>query len=277
MQNIQRVTKAMKMVATARLRRAQENVVSARPYARELQRVIGHLIRGFDDYDHPLLQVREGNRHLLIVVAADRGLCGGFNTNIIRAATRRLKQLPKETALICIGRRSADYFENRGYNVLETHRGIFRHLEFPHALTIAREVIRRYSEAEFDRVEVVFNEFRTVIQQVTTIETLLPIPMEAVGETHGAKSPSFEYVYEPTQASVLDTLLPKQVITQVWRVLLESYASEQGARMTAMDNATKNAGDMISELTLERNRVRQAMITKEIAEIVGGAEALKYS
>jgi len=273
-QNIERVTRAMRMVAAARLRRAQENVLAARPYAHELQETIGSLIVGLEGYEHPLLTQREANRHLLVVVAADRGLCGSFNTNVIRKATERLAELPSETGIICIGKRANDFFSKRNYNVIERYVDLFRKLSHADALAIARDIITRYSSAEYDRIEVVFNEFRSVMQQDTRLETLLPIPVAEADE--GAAS-AWEYLYEPTREAVLDSLLPKQVNTQVWRVLLESYASEQGARMTAMENASKNAADMIGELTLQGNRVRQTMITKEIAEIVGGAEALKYS
>jgi F-type H+-transporting ATPase subunit gamma len=274
-QNIQQVTRAMRMVAAARLRRAQENALAARPYARELARLIGRLSYGLEGYEHPLLQERPPQRHLLIALTSDRGLCGSFNANIIRATTRRLAELPPGTPLICVGKRGADFFERRRAPVLRAYRDAFHRLRHEDAAGLAQEATDRFSRAEFDRVELIFNEFRSAIHQVVRADTLLPIAVE--GTVEGGVDPSWEYIYEPSRGAVLDALLPRHVVTQVWRAFLESYASEQGARMTAMENATKNAADMIDALTLERNRVRQTMITKEIAEIVGGAEAMKYS
>jgi len=264
----------MRMVAAARFRRAQENVLAARPYAHQLQTMIAELLGGLEGYEHPLLTRREAQRTLLVVVMADRGLCGSFNTNVIRRATHRLAELPPDTAIFCIGKRAVDFFRKRPYPVVASYTNLFRKLSHTDALQIARDLIARYSRAEVDRVEIVFNEFRSVIQQVTRLETLLPIPLEVPQESATA---AWEYVYEPSREAVLDHLLPRQVETQVWRVLLESYASEQGARMTAMENASKNAREMIEALELEGNRVRQTMITKEISEIVGGAEAMKHA
>lgn len=275
-QSIERVTRAMRMVAAARFRRAQENVLAARPYAHHLRTMIAGLIRGLEGYEHPLLSRREVQRTLLVMVMADRGLCGSFNTNVIRRATRRLEELPSDTAIVCVGKRAVDFCRKRGLSVVGAYPNLFRKLSHTDALRIARDLIARYSNAEFDRVEVVFNEFRSAIQQVTRSETLLPIPLEVSSEEEPGAS-AWEFLYEPSREAVLDRLLPKQVETQVWRILLESYASEQGARMTAMENASKNAREMIDALILEGNRVRQTMITKEIAEIVGGMEAVKLA
>lgn len=275
-QSIERVTKAMRMVAAARLRRAQENVFAARPYAHHLATMIAGLSRGLEGYEHPLLSRRQVHRTLLVMVMADRGLCGSFNTNVIRRATRRLEELPSDTAILCVGKRAADFCRKRGLPVVGAYTNLFRKLSHTDALRIARDLIARYSNAEFDCIEVVFNEFRSVIQQVTRLETLLPIPLEVSPEEDPGTS-AWEFLYEPSQEAILDRLLPKQVETQVWRILLESYASEQGARMTAMENASKNAREMIDALILEGNRVRQTMITKEIAEIVGGMEAVKLA
>ncbi|GIX05836.1 MAG: ATP synthase gamma chain [Candidatus Poribacteria bacterium] len=272
-QGIQRVTRAMKMMATARLRRAQEAVQAARPYAENLQRLLGLLIRQVEDYRHPLLEQREPNRNVLIVITADRGLCGAFNANAIRTATERLRQLPEGTPLICLGARGANHFERRGFPVLASYRDVFQRLRIEQARVVARDLVARYSRAEVDRVEVVFNEFRSMLHQVPVVETLLPISWET-GAQETPLDPAL-YLYEPNRAAILDQLLPYYVETILWRMMLESNASEQAARMNAMENATKNADEMIEQLILQRNRVRQTMITKEIAEIVGGAEALK--
>ncbi|MDA1192286.1 MAG: ATP synthase F1 subunit gamma [Candidatus Poribacteria bacterium] len=271
-QSIQRVTKAMRMMSAARLRKAQDALVSARPYADQLQRIIGNLIHGLTEYEHPLLERREPNRHLVIVIAADRGLCGAFNTNVCRAAMARVNELGRETPIIAVGTRAAQFFTRRNYNVIEQYTGIFNQLSYTHAVTIAELISSAYTDATYDHIEIVYNEFVSMLQQAPTTRTLLPIPTPSAEESSGEQD---NVIYEPGQAVVLDGMIPKQVETQVWRSMLESQAAEQAARMNAMENATKNASEMIDDLVLERNRVRQTMITKEIAEIVGGAEALK--
>jgi len=264
----------MRMVAAARLRGAQMGVLAGRPYAQELQRIIGHLSRGLADYEHPLLQTRPAARSLLIVVTADRGLCGAFNANVLRTARAHVAEMPGEKVLICVGKRGNVVLRREGFEIVQAHLDVFQRVDICHAQAIARDVAAKYAAAEVDRVDVVFNEFRSMLRQVPRVETLLPIPLET-GEDEAQEDA--ELIYEPSPGAILDTLLPRQLETQIWRVLLESNASEQAARMNAMENATKSADDMLDALTLDRNRVRQTMITKEIAEIVGGAEALKSS
>jgi F-type H+-transporting ATPase subunit gamma len=264
----------MRMVATARLRGAQAGVLGGRPYAQELQRIIGHLSRGLSDYEHPLLQRRPAEHSLLIVVTSDRGLCGAFNANVLRAARAHMSEMPGEKGLICVGKRGNVVLQREGFEIVQAHLDVFRRIDISHAQGIARDIAAKYAAAEVDRVDIVYNEFRSRLQQVPRVETLLPIPID-VGEDE--EQDDSELIYEPSPAAILDALLPRQLETQVWRVLLESNASEQAARMNAMETAPKAADDMLDALTLERNRVRQTMITKEIAEIVGGAEALKSS
>ncbi len=269
-QNIQRITKAMRMVATARLRRAQERVLSARPYAEALDALTERLIESVEEYDHPYLRQGEDGGRLLIAVTGDRGLCGAFNSVIVREA---MELSDGETQIAAVGSRGADTLERRGANVVSAKRGFFKQLEFENAQEIAQEAADAFAEERVDAVDIVFNRFRSALHQEVTVKRLLPVSQpEESGEL---APPEIEHLYEPSREEVLDQLLPKQLEIQVWQALLESNAAEQAARMNAMENASRSASDMIDELTLERNRVRQAVITKEISEIVGGAEALK--
>ena len=268
----QQITKAMKMVAAAKLRRAQENILKTRPYAYRLNQVLGHVAGLVDRNLHPLLEEREAQRVGYVVVTADRGLCGAFNQNILRRSTEELeKQLVdgKEVFVIAVGRHARDYFRRRSYSVIHEFSDFFNHLEFAHATRIGDEIIRLFTQRELDHIYLVYNEFKSAIQQNLTVEQLLPI--QPVTPDLGMRN--LEYIYEPSPDKILESLLPKQINIQMWRVLLESNAAEQGARMTAMEMATDNASEMIDRLTLHYNRVRQATITKEITEIVGGAEA----
>ncbi len=268
----QQITKAMKMVAAAKLRRAQENILKARPYAYRLNQVLGHVAGLVDRSLHPLLEEREAQRVGYVVVTADRGLCGAFNQNILRRSTEELEtQLAagKEVFVLSVGRHARDYFRRRSYSVIYESVDFFNHLEFANAVRIGNEIIRLFTDHELDHIHLVYNEFKSAIQQNVTVEQLLPI--QPVIPDLGRRK--LEYIYEPSPDKILEDLLPKQINIQMWRVLLESNAAEQGARMTAMEMATDNASEMIDRLTLHYNRVRQATITKEITEIVGGAEA----
>jgi len=273
----------MKMVAAARLRRAQEGILSARPYAKEIKRLITHLATEIDPTLHPLLQPREVKRSLLIVVTSDRGLCGAFNTNVIRAAVNHVReQFPerhanaKQIRIVAIGKKGFEFFSKRDYELLSKYVGIFHNLDFNHARGIMAEVIPGYLSQEFDRVEVVYNEFKNVLQQRVVIEQLLPIPHEELKADDAKKAHSLvDYIYEPSSRDIIDVLLPRHLNFQMWRILLESNAAALGAQMSAMDNATENARELITDLTLSYNKARQASITKELLEIVGGAEALK--
>jgi F-type H+-transporting ATPase subunit gamma len=266
--NTQQITKAMKMVSAAKLRRAQEAMFAARPYARKMLEVLGSLAARAQPDAHPLLQAREGGRSLLVVVTADKGLCGGFNANIIRAATRFLQdRRGHEPQLELVGRKGRDFFKRRSWAVRAEHVGVFQALKYSTAQALARELSEAYQAGRCDAVFLVYNEFKSVIQQRVLIEQLLPIPRVTLPETQ----PALDYLYEPAPGAIFDALLPKHVEVQVWRALLESAAAEHGARMTAMDAATNNADDMIERLTLYMNKVRQAGITKEIIEVVSGA------
>jgi F-type H+-transporting ATPase subunit gamma len=268
--NTQQITKAMKMVSAAKLRRAQDAIFAARPYARRMLEVLGSVASRADPGLHPLLQERGGERLLLVVVTADKGLCGGFNANIVRAATRVLEERAgRPTSLDLVGRKGRDYFRRRPVTVRREHVGIFQALSYPRAQALARELIEAYGTGSFDAVHLVYNEFKSVIQQRVVVERLLPIQRPALAP----HAPAQDYLYEPEPAAIFAELLPKHVEVQVWRALLESAAAEHGARMTAMDAATNNAGEMIESLTLYMNKVRQAAITKEIIEVVSGAGA----
>ena len=266
--NTQQITKAMKMVSAAKLRRAQEAMFAARPYARKMMEVLNSLATRADRDAHPLLQERTGGTQLLVVVTADKGLCGGFNANIIRAATRFLEEHREaDLALDLLGRKGRDFFKRRRTRVHAEQVGIFQPLEYATARAIAKRLIDAYASGELGAVYLLYNEFKSVIQQRIVVEPLLPIQKLALQPSE----PALDYLYEPGPAGIFAGLIPKHVEIQVWRALLESAAAEHGARMAAMDAATKNAGDMIERQTLYMNKVRQAAITKEIIEVVSGS------
>jgi F-type H+-transporting ATPase subunit gamma len=268
--NTQQITKAMKMVSAAKLRRAQEAMFAARPYARKMMEVLNSLASRANPASHPLLAEQGQKRVLLVVITADKGLCGGFNANIIRAAARLLEARTAEGCepeLGLLGRKGRDFFRRRQYKVRSEHVGIFQALRFTTAQQIAQALIKAYIEHEVDEVYLVYNEFKTIVQQKVIVERLLPIrKLEPE-----LQEPEQDYLYEPAPARIFGEILPRHVEVQVWRALLESQAAEHGARMAAMDAATRNAGEMIDRLTLYMNKVRQAAITKEIIEVVSGA------
>jgi F-type H+-transporting ATPase subunit gamma len=285
----QQITKAMKMVAASRLRRAQERIQHARPYATQMLRVLNNLAARVDPGSHPLLDERKvplaGGQVLLFVITADRGLCGSFNANAIKAASSFIVENPaREVALGLIGRRGRDFFARRGFDVRYEQVNLFQALQFGHAQDIAKEGIREFVEGRVDSVYLVYNEFRSVIQQRIVVERLLPIPrLEIEGPNlaapkspgeGGAPLPQIDYLYEPAPEELFSILLPRHVEVQVFRALLESNAAFYAAQMTAMDAATRNSAEMIDQLTLYMNKVRQAAITREIIEVVSGAEAL---
>ncbi len=274
--NTQKITKAMKMVAAARLRRAQEAIISTRPYARKLGELLRHLVTKVDISLNPLLVGRETKNVLFIVVTADRGLCGSFNSNIIKAAVAHIKTYEGLAVKVAtVGRKGTDFFGKRKFNVVAKHPGIFTVLDFDDAREIVQEATQGYLNGEYDKVEVIYNEFKSVIQQKIVIEQLLPIPAEETQPSTDLHSlAQVDYIYEPSSSEIINVLVPRHLNFQMWRILLESNAAEQGARMTAMDNATENAKELIRDLTLKFNNARQASITKELLEIVSGAEAL---
>lgn len=271
--NTRQITKAMKMVSAAKLRRAQENVVAARPYAKKLGEVLERLAKSQDDNTNPLLQKRLSQKALLIVVTSDRGLCGGFNANICKAAERFVKEKKGEYAefsLMTIGRKGFEFLKNR-QKIRKNYGNIFSNLNYQTAALLAQEVVDGYLAEEYDEVFLLFNAFRSVMSQDITLQQLLPIVPETTTDEEYAP----EYIYEPSKGELLAELLPKHIEVQMFKALLESVASEHGARMTAMDSASKNATEMIGKLTLQYNRARQAAITTELMEIISGAESIK--
>jgi len=260
----------MKMVAAARLRRAQDNIFNARPYANEMLILLESLAARTEQRAHPLLAVRPIAKILVVLITADRGLCGAFNANLIHAAQYYLEgQGDKEVSMIAVGRRGRDAFRKRGLKMVSEHINLSGHLEFSHAQQIAKEIIDLYTQQEVDAVDFIYNEFKSILTQRVRVERHLPIaPVQpATGEA------LIDYIYEQPAAEILNALLPRYVEIEVYRALLESQAAELAARMTAMDAATNNASDLIDSLTLHLNRVRQAAITREIIEVISGAAA----
>jgi len=279
--NTQKITKAMKMVAAAKLKRSQDRILSARPYAHKMRGVLGNLSRRVNRSAHPLLQKREGRKIEVLVVTSDRGLCGGFNGNIVRKSAEFVRQCESrglQVALSIVGRKGRDYFRRRPWPIRQEWTGVFDKLSFEHAIDIGGDLTDQFVKGTFDELYVVYNEFKSAIQQRVIVEKLFPVDAEtefgaasalAEGTTGGS------YLYEPDEAELLNVLVPKHFQVQTFRILLESAAAEHGARMAAMDGATRNAGQLIKKVTLYYNKTRQAAITKELMDIVGGAEALK--
>jgi F-type H+-transporting ATPase subunit gamma len=290
--NTQQITKAMKMVAASKLRRAQERIMSARPYAIQMQRVLSSVAGRVDPSIHPLLAVRErrtDSKTLAIVVTADKGLCGSFNTNVIKAAGAFISESTVPATLGLVGRKGRDFFVRRGFAIVFERIGIFQKLRFEDGQAVAQIAVDAFVSGDVDRVVLIYNEFKSVMTQRVVVEQLLPIvradvdqapPTEprgaaaALGTPPGTDYLPVEYLYEPSPQAIFDQLLPRYVEVQVYRALLESNAAFFAAQMTAMDTATKNSGEMIADLTLYMNKVRQAAITREIIEVVSGAAAL---
>jgi F-type H+-transporting ATPase subunit gamma len=271
----QQITKAMKMIAASRLRRAQDRIIGARPFAQRMLRVLNGLVARVEQEAHPLLRIpAEGEgRPLLIVITADRGLCGSFNSNVIKAAGQFIVREGgggRKMALGLIGRKGRDFFRRRAFDVRFEHVNIFQTLTFGDAQVIADAAIEEFTSGTASSVYLVYNEFKSVMSQRVVVERLLPIPRLEVDEQSG---PTIDYLYEPEPAQIFRDLLPRHVQVQVYRALLESVAAEHAARMTAMDAATRNSAEMIDNLTLYMNKVRQAAITREIIEVVSGAAA----
>ena len=272
--NTQKITKAMKMVAAAKLKRAQERILAARPYSKKMAVVLGSLASRANRQAHPLLRKSDGNRIELLVVTSDRGLCGAFNTNILRKAVEVLRQKQEAGCTVTVsvvGRKGRDFFRRRPWARRQEWVGVFDRLSYEHALDIGGDVVQQFTSGTFDELHIVYNEFKSLIQQRVVVEKLLPIEsLEQETEKLGGG-----YLFEPDEEGLLKALLPKHIEVQTFHALMESAAAELGARMAAMDGATRNAGELIQKLTLYYNKTRQAAITKELMDIVGGAEALK--
>ena len=268
--SIQKVTKAMKMVAAAKMRKAQERMEHARPYTNRLTEVIHHLLPDVDRSLLPLLDIRPIQRVGYIVVTSDRGLAGSFNTSVLKKAEQEINDIGKENVdLFCIGKKARDHFKTRDYNIVKSHIEFWSDLEFSHAIKMGEKIINHFISKQVDEIHVCYNEFVNVATQAIQSERLLPLDYHEEGFS------ATDRLYEPSKEKLTQSLIPRHLNIQIWKYLLESYASEQAARMVAMENATDNAQDMIKNLTLEFNKARQASITKEMLEIVGGAEALK--
>jgi F-type H+-transporting ATPase subunit gamma len=273
----QQITKAMKAISASRLRRAQESMMGARPFASQMERVLGGLASQVDTSAHPLLTQRASDAPdrptLIIVVSADKGLCGGFNTNIVKQAGEVITNAGTTgVSLGLVGKKGREFFGRRGYDVRFELVDIFANLKYAHAQAIAREAVTAFVEGEVDSVHVVYNEFKNVLQQQVVVNQVLPITPLVPSDAGNERLP--DYLYEPDPDQILDSLIPRHVEVQFYRALLESAAAEHAARLTAMEAATKNATEMIADLTLYMNKVRQAKITGEIIEIVSGAEAI---
>ncbi len=281
--NTQKITKAMKMVAAAKLKRAQDRILSARPYGHKMRGVVGNLSRRVNRSSHPLLQKRDSKRVEVLVVTSDRGLCGGFNGNIVRKSVEFLRQCEERglhVNLSVVGRKGRDYFRRRPWHIRQEWTGVFDRLSYEHAIDIGGDLTDNFTKGTFDELYVIYNEFKSAIQQRVIVEKLFPIDASSefgagTQAAEGAEVLGGSYLYEPEENELLAALLPKHFQTQAFRILLESSAAEQGARMAAMDGATRNAGELIKKVTLYYNKTRQAAITKELMDIVGGAEALK--
>jgi F-type H+-transporting ATPase subunit gamma len=284
--NTQQITRAMKFVAAAKLRRAQEGVFHARPYAKEIRRVLQSAMQRVSEPQHSLLERRPEQRVLLLVLTSDKGLAGAFNTNVLRKAAEYLRQLQgKDVQSIAVGRKGVEAFRRRKWKLAGEYLNVSTHVEFHHAEEISKRIAEMYSKHEVDAVYAFYNEFKSVMVQKLRLEKLLPLDPESFAHTAGEKKTgdsetkkesaelleTVDYIYEEPPEEIFAHLVPRYLETEIFRILLESAAAEHAARMTAMDAATTNAGELITELTLDMNRIRQASITKEIIEIVSGA------
>lgn len=268
----QKITKAMQMVAAAKLRRAQENILKARPYAIELDNIIAQVAMRTKRDLHPLLSEREtGEKTLLVVITADSGLCGGFNSNIIRSANAYIQEhTDSEMDIFCIGKKGYEFFKKSTYNLIGHKIMFFNSLKYADSVEAISSVKELYLNEEYKQVNIFYNQFKSAIQQIMTVKQLLPL---VPAEPEENMNP-IDYIYEPDEYTVFDRLIPYHLEVQMWRIMLESYASEMGSKMTAMDAATENANELLKTLSITYNRARQAIITREISEIVGGAESL---
>jgi F-type H+-transporting ATPase subunit gamma len=274
-QKTRKITRAMKMVAASKLRRAQSRIIAARPYALKMKEMLGGLAQMADIQSAELIAPREVRSLALIVVTSDRGFCGAFNANLIRAAQAHIAAQPPgvNVMLICVGKKGVDYFGKRGYNLRGRHVGVYGNLAFSWVQSLAKEIIGRYLKDEFDRVDIIYNEFKSISSQKVLIEQFLPVPPLPAAPVERKKP--VDYIYEPDRLGILLSMLPRHLNFQIWRILLESSTAEEGARMAAMENATENAREMIATLQLSYNKARQAAITTELLEVVSGAEALR--
>ena len=275
-ESTQKITRAMKLVAAAKLRRAQERILAARPYAIKMAELLSSLVARTEGDAHPLLVRRPATRRRLVIITADKGLCGAFNSNVLRASLAFLREAAQtDITLVVVGKKARDFFRRRQWEIKSEMLGFFDRLAYSHAQELADQLMKEYLAGDVDEVHLIYNEFRSVAVQRVTREQLLPIePAKAPGVDEAAGG---DYIYEPNPDAILAALLPRHVTTQVYRALMESVAREYGARMTAMEAASKNAKEIIGVLTIQYNKARQERITKELLDIVGGAEALRQA
>jgi len=273
----QQITKAMKMVSAAKLKRATNAIIQLRPYANKMKDILSNLSASMDGSNSPYTQEREPNKVLIISIASNRGLAGAFNMNVIKTANNLIsekyaEQLRKGNVhIVAIGKKVQDFYEKRKYTVIGNNNELFSDLSFENTSKITESVMTAFAKGEYDRVELVYNQFRNAAVQILTTEQLLPV---AKSENLTSKATQVDYILEPTQEEIVELLIPKSIKTQLYKAVLDSHASEHGARMTAMDKATENAGDLLKALKLSYNQARQAAITTELTEIVSGAAAL---
>ncbi|KQN33891.1 ATP synthase F1 subunit gamma [Pedobacter sp. MC2016-05] len=281
-QSTQQITKAMKMVSAAKLKRATNAIIALRPYATKLKEILGNLSASLEGSSSPFIQEREPNKVLIVTVSSNRGLAGAFNMNVIKAANNLIAEKYSEqfkngnVSIISIGKKTQDFYEKRKYNVIGNNNEVYSALTFENVTKITDAIMAGFLKGEFDKVEVVYNRFRNAAVQFITTEQLLPLPkVEAVAETkEEKKAANVDYILEPSQEEIVEQLIPKSIKIQLYKAVLDSHASEHGARMTSMDKATENAGELLKALKLSYNQARQAAITTELTEIVSGAAAL---
>lgn len=277
-QSTQQITKAMKMVSAAKLKRATNAIVQLRPYATKLKEILGNLSASLEGGSSPFIEEREPNKVLIVVVSSNRGLAGAFNMNVIKTANNLIAEKYSEqlkdgnVSIVAIGKKSQDFYEKRNYKVIGNNSEVYSALTFENVTKITESIMTGFENGDFDRVEIVYNQFKNAAVQILTSEQLLPLPKtEATLQT---KSTNVEYILEPNQEEIVKQLIPKSIKIQLYKAVLDSHASEHGARMTSMDKATENAGDLLKALKLAYNQARQAAITTELTEIVSGAAAL---
>lgn len=279
-QNTQQITRAMKMVAAAKLRKAQDRIIQTRPYSKKMKQVVARLAANAEEENVLLRQPESTNRVLFVVIGSDRGLCGGFNNNLFKVLAQKIEeefaqfQADDKLDILAIGKKAAKHFGKRNYNVVKSFPGFFDDLHFNQAAELMKDIISQFKSGTYDAIYLVYNEFKSVIAQNRMIEAVLPINPASIVDDDQEVDENLDYIFEPDVDSILDKLLPLHLNMQLWKAILESNAAEQGARMTAMDNATENAKELQSDLKLEYNQARQSAITTEIAEIVSGAQAL---
>jgi len=278
-QSTQQITKAMKMVSAAKLKRATNAIIQLRPYATKLKEILGNLSGSLEGSSSPFIQEREPNKVLIVVVSSNRGLAGAFNMNVIKATNNLIAEKYSEqykngnVSIVAIGKKSQDFYEKRNYNVIGNNNEVYSALTFENVTKITDAIMAGFEKGEFDKVELVYNRFKNAAVQILTTEQLLPLP-KSEPETASTTASNIDYILEPAQEEIVEQLIPKSIKIQLYKAVLDSHASEHGARMTSMDKATENAGDLLKALKLSYNQARQAAITTELTEIVSGAAAL---